>query len=65
MFWLLENTSQLKQFYNKGYDEVFAEVIPFHDLVHPKLNEVSLVYIRPVKGRKGFIICVDILFFLY
>lgn len=59
MFWLLENTSQLKQFYNKGYDEVFAEVIPYHDLIHPKLNKVSLVYIRPVKGRKGFIICVD------
>ena len=59
MFWLLENTSQLKQFYNKGYDEIFVEVIPFHDLVHPKLNKVSLVYIRPVKGRKGFIICID------
>jgi hypothetical protein len=59
MFWLLENTSQLKQFYNKGYDEVFAEIIPFHDSVHPKLNKVSLVYIHPVKGRKGFIICID------
>lgn len=59
MFWLLENTTQLKQFYSKGYKEVFVELIQKHDLVHPKLTGLSLVYIRPIKGRKGFIICID------
>jgi hypothetical protein len=59
MFWLIENTNQLKQFYNKNCDEAFVEIIPHHDLVNPKLNNISLIYIRPVKGRKGFIICVD------
>jgi hypothetical protein len=59
MFWLIENTSQLKQFYNKDYKEVFVELIQKHDLIHPKLTELSLVYIRPVKGRKGFIINID------
>jgi hypothetical protein len=59
MFWLIENTTQLKQLYNKGYDEVFIELIPFHDLVHPKLTGLSLIYLRPIKGRKGFIICIN------
>jgi len=59
MFWLIENTSQLKQLYNKGYDEVFVELIPLHDLVHPKLTGLSLIYLRPIKGRKGYIICIN------
>ena len=59
MFWLVETISQLKEFYNKGYDEVFVEPIYLHDNVHPKLTDVSLLYIRPIKGRKGFIISVN------
>jgi hypothetical protein len=59
MFWLIENTTQLKEFYNKGYDEVFVEPIYLHDNVHPKLTDISLLYIRPIKGRKGFIISIN------
>ena len=59
MFWLIENSSQLKEFYNKGYDEVFIEPICLHDSVHPKLTDISLLYIRPIKGRKGFIININ------
>jgi hypothetical protein len=59
MFWLIENNTQLKEFYNKGYKEVFVEPIQYHDYIHPKLTDISLLYIRPVKGRKGFIISIN------
>lgn len=59
MFWLIENTNQLKEFYNKKYSEVFIEPILLHDYIHPKLNDISLLYIRPIKGRKGYIISIN------
>ena len=59
MFWLIENNTQLKEFYNKGYKEVFIEPIQLHDYIHPKLTDISLLYIRPTKGRKGFIISIN------
>jgi hypothetical protein len=59
MFWLIENNSQLKQFYNKGHDEAFIEPIYLSDYSHPKLTSLSLLYIHPVRSRKGFIISID------
>ena len=29
MFWLIENNEQLKEFYDKGYEEAYIEVIPY------------------------------------
>jgi hypothetical protein len=59
MFWIIENKEQLETFYLNEYKEVFVEIIPFHNNIHPVLNNVSLIYIRPLLDTKGYIICVD------
>lgn len=59
MFWIIENKEQLETFYLNEYKEVFVEIIPFHNHIHPVLNNVSLIYIRPLTDTKGYIICVD------
>jgi len=56
MFWLVETKEQLQTF---EYKEVFVEIIPFHNNIHPVLNNVSLIYIHPLQDTKGYIICVD------
>ena len=59
MFWIIENKEQLETFYLNEYKEVFVEIIPSHNYIHPVLNNVSLIYIRPLTDTKGYIICVD------
>jgi len=59
MYWLVEDIEQLTSFYNLGYKEVFIEVIPFNDRIHPVYNSVSLVYIRPLLATKGFMLGVS------
>jgi len=39
--------------------EAFVEIIPYHDNIHPALNGLSLVYIRPFNDTKGYMLCVD------
>jgi hypothetical protein len=58
MYWLVENEEQLNVLINSGYKEAFIEVIPYNDTIHPVQNHVSLVYIRPIKASKGFMICI-------
>jgi len=60
-FYLIENTEQLSTFYYQEFKRAFVEVIPFNDLVHPTLNKVSLVYIKPLTddNKKGYMICID------
>jgi hypothetical protein len=59
MYWLIEDTDQLKNFYNLGYKEAFIEVISSNDRIHPIQNTVSLVYIRPLLATKGFMLGVS------
>ena len=47
MYWLIEEEDQLEFLLNSGYKEVFIEIIPYNDRVHPRINEISLIYIRP------------------
>ena len=58
MYWLVEDEEQLEVLINSGYKEAFIEVIPYNDKIHPILNNISLVYIRPIHASKGFIVCV-------
>jgi len=58
MYWLVENEEQLNVLINSGYKEAFIEVIPYNDTIHPAQNNVSLVYIRPIKASKGFMVCI-------
>jgi hypothetical protein len=59
MYWIIENKEQLREFFNQDYKEVFVEVIPFHNSIHPALNDVSLVYIRPLADHKGYMLGID------
>ena len=59
MFWLIETKEQLREFVNQDYKEVFVEVIPYHNHIHPALNDLSLIYIRPTYDTKGYMLCVD------
>ena len=59
MFWLIENTDQLKDFYNKGYKEAYIEVIPYSYKTHPVKTPISLVYIRPLNATKGYILAIN------
>ena len=59
MFWLIETKEQLREFVNEDFKEVFVEVIPYHNHIHPALNDVCLVYIRPTYDSKGYMLCID------
>ncbi len=59
MFWLIENTEQLKGFYNRGYKEAYIEIIPNSYKTHPVTTEVSLIYLRPINASKGYIISIN------
>lgn len=57
LYWIIENKEQLTSFNEKGYKEVFLEPILFNDNIHSVLNDVSLLYIKPINGDKGFMLC--------
>lgn len=59
MFWLIENKDQINSFKRKGYKKAFVEVIPFSNTIHPVLNNISLVYIKPLNGDKGYMVTID------
>lgn len=59
MFYLIENQEQLKILQNRGMKEAFVEVISYNDHIHPSLNNISLVYIRPVIDVKGYLISIN------
>jgi len=58
-FWLIENEEQLDYLVQKSIDEAFIEVIPYHNDIHPAINGVSLVYIKPYNDIKSYMICID------
>tara|TARA_Y100000592_G_scaffold49523_1_gene78424 strand:- start:2088 stop:3356 length:1269 start_codon:yes stop_codon:yes gene_type:complete len=59
MYWLIEEKDQIEFLLNSSYNEAFIEVIPYNDKVHPKLNNISLVYIRPISASKGYMLCIN------
>jgi hypothetical protein len=59
MFWLIETEKDLEVLQQKIIKEAFVEIIPYHDHIHPALNNVSLVYIRPFNDTKGYMLCVS------
>ena len=59
MYWLVENKEQLDLLINSGYDKGYIDIIPKDHIKHPAVNEVSLLYIRPINATKGYIICID------
>lgn len=58
-FWLVETTEQLQYLQSKKYTTAFVEIISLNDNVFPLLNEVALVYFKPLNSTKGFILCIN------
>ena len=59
MFWLIEDSEQLKEFDCQGFSEVFLEIIPLNFKTHPILDGVSLLYIKPLNDVKGYMLCIN------
>jgi hypothetical protein len=55
LFWLVEDNEQLSKFLSQEHKEVFVELILENDNIHPTLNKLSLIYIRPLLASKGYI----------
>jgi hypothetical protein len=56
MFYIIEKSSQLQQL---SFKDCFVRFIPFNNNFHPALTELSLVYIRPLNSKKGYILCLN------
>ena len=56
MYYLIESQHQFEEFAQQQTSRCFVELILNHNLIHPALNDVSLVYIRPESDKKGYII---------
>ncbi|MEK6883055.1 MAG: hypothetical protein AABY22_25750, partial [Nanoarchaeota archaeon] len=59
LYWLIETQDQLKEFYSRDYKEVFIEPILFNDQIHPKLNQLCALYIKPFNNDKGYMLCIS------
>ncbi len=59
MFYLIETPEQLSNLSSRGIKEAFMEIIYFNDNVHPMLNKMSLIYIRPFIDNKGYMLCIS------
>ena len=59
MFYIVETNEQLEQLINKCYDKVFIEPIYSNNNIHPTLNNVSLLYIKPLIDDKGYMVCIN------
>lgn len=57
MFWLVETKEQLQQLPHS--EEIFVELVLYHDRIHPALNCISCIYIRAVDQSKGFMLALS------
>ena len=55
MFYVIEKSSQLPA----KFGDCFIRFIPKNNNFHPALTELSLIYIRPLDDKKGYVICLD------
>jgi hypothetical protein len=57
MFYIIERKDQLDQLHIG--EDIFMQVIPTNENYHPALQQISLIYVRWIKGHKGYILCVN------
>lgn len=55
-FYIIEKPEQLSKL---SFEDCFVRFIPLNDNFHPVLTELSLVYVRPLTGKKGYILCIN------
>lgn len=56
MFYIIEKQEQLNQLPNLG--DCFIHFIGNNDNFHPKLQDISLIYLKPL-NNKGYILCIN------
>jgi len=59
VFYIVEEESKLVNLENLVRLGCYVDVVPTHDLYHPKLTSTIAVYIRLLKSDHGFIIPID------
>jgi hypothetical protein len=59
MYYIIENTEQLRDFTEFDLSSCYLDIILNNDNYHPAISEVSLIYIKPLISKKGFIISID------
>ena len=59
MYYIIETEEQLQKFSAYDFTNCFVDVIPSNDNCHPKLAEISLIYIKPFRSRMGFMLSLD------
>ena len=59
MYYIIETEEQLQKFSAYDFTNCFVDVIPSNDNCHPKLADISLIYIKPFRSRMGFMLCLD------
>jgi hypothetical protein len=57
MFYIIEKQDQLDQLHIG--EDTFIHIIPTNENYHPILQNISLIYVRWVKGHKGYILCIN------
>lgn len=59
MYYIIETEEQLQKFSAYDFTNCIVDVIPSNDNCHPKLADISLIYIKPFRSRMGFMLCLD------
>jgi hypothetical protein len=57
MFYIIEKQDQLDQLHIG--EDTFIHIIPTNENYHPALQNISLIYVRWIKGHKGYILCIN------
>ena len=57
MFYIIERKDQLSKL--GPFNDCFIRFISKNDNFHPALTSLSLIYIRPIDNKKGYILCLD------
>jgi hypothetical protein len=57
MFYIIERQDQLSQL--GPFNDCFIRFISKNDNFHPALTSLSLIYIRPIDSKKGYMLCLD------
>jgi hypothetical protein len=56
-FYIIEKLDQLNRLGSFG--DCFVDFIPNNNNYHPKLSSLSLIYIKPLNDKKGYILCLN------
>jgi len=59
MYYIIENYDQLEKFFSYDLSSVYMEIITNNDDYHYVLSDPSLIYIRPITAKKGYIVSIN------